>query len=92
MISRFLNKRFVCSGRFLFNYSSNFGLTIIELLHCGLVKFGLVKDFSPDSHVTFRQQNWTENGFKSFFSGKTKCIMIHLEFIIIDFIISRKSH
>ena len=45
-----------------------------------------------DSHVTFRQQNWTKNGFKSIFFTKTKCIIIHLESIIMDFIISRKSH
>ena len=45
-----------------------------------------------DSHVTFRQHNWTKNGFKSFFCAKTKRMIIHLESIIMDFIISRKSH
>ena len=28
----------------------------------------------------------------SFFLAKTKCIIVHLESIIMDFIISRKSH
>ena len=43
-----------------------------------------------DSHVTFRQQNWTKNGNKN--GAKTKNIIILFESIVMDFIISRKSH
>ena len=45
-----------------------------------------------DSHVTFRKQNWTKMDLNPFFFVKTKSIIIHLESIIMEFIISRKPH